>query len=79
MKIHFQASPAQAAQNALQELTQRYGQTPAPEEADVLVALGGDGQTLHSLQDGIRLKNRFLALTLVMWGICKTFFKKTSI
>lgn len=54
-KLTFLASNAPAAQAALQELTQRYG-TCTREEADVVVALGGDGfllQTLHdSLPDG---------------------------
>jgi NAD+ kinase len=48
--IAFVASSADDAQAALQELTGLYGNAPA-EEADVIVALGGDGfvlQTLHS-------------------------------
>lgn len=48
-KIAFLASSVAAAREALEELTRLHGQC-APEEADVLVALGGDGlmlQTLH--------------------------------
>lgn len=48
-KIAFRASPAPAAQEALAHLTARYGQTPL-EQADIILALGGDGfmlQTLH--------------------------------
>lgn len=48
-KIAFRASPAPAAQEALVHLTRRYGQTPL-EQADIILALGGDGfmlQTLH--------------------------------
>jgi NAD+ kinase len=47
--IGFVASPAPEAQNALKDLTARYGNTTL-DEADVIVALGGDGlmlQTLH--------------------------------
>lgn len=47
--IRFQASDAPLAQEALAELTSAYGQVSA-EEADVIVALGGDGfmlQTIH--------------------------------
>lgn len=47
--IAFLASEAPAAQAALTRLTGMYGQV-APEAADVIVALGGDGfmlQTLH--------------------------------
>jgi NAD+ kinase len=48
-RIHFVASPILEAQQALAGLTASYGAGP-PEEADVIVALGGDGlmlQTLH--------------------------------
>ncbi|MBV7409193.1 NAD kinase [Maritimibacter sp. DP1N21-5] len=46
------ASEVVSAQEALGRLTERYGQS-APESADVIVALGGDGfmlQTLHATQ-----------------------------
>ena len=48
----FLASDAPLAQEALARLSARYGQHP-PEEADVIVALGGDGfmlTTLHGTQ-----------------------------
>ena len=48
-RIAFVASAGEEAQAALQQLAQLYGNCPA-EEADVVVALGGDGlmlQTLH--------------------------------
>lgn len=48
MKLSFLASQSHKAQNALKRLTQRYGQCAA-EDADVVVALGGDGFMLHSL------------------------------
>jgi len=47
------ASEAPQAQAALAELTGRYGTTP-PEEADIIVALGGDGfmlETLHRYRE----------------------------
>lgn len=47
--IAFVATDVPEAQKALANLTERYGETP-PAEADVIVALGGDGlmlQTLH--------------------------------
>ena len=49
-KLCFVASESPDAQRACAELAARYGNTPA-EQADVIVALGGDGfmlQTLHS-------------------------------
>ena len=48
-RIAFVASPTPEAEAACDELTRRYGAV-APEAADVIVALGGDGlmlQTLH--------------------------------
>ncbi|WDS36741.1 NAD kinase [Pseudoxanthomonas sp.] len=48
-RLCFLASSAEPAQQALAELSARYGQC-APDQADILVALGGDGfmlQTLH--------------------------------
>ncbi len=51
-KITFLASDAEVAQDALQTLSKIYGSAPL-EEAEVIVALGGDGfmlQTLHSTQ-----------------------------
>ena len=40
--VHFTASHAETARAALSVLTARYGQAPLA-EADVVVALGGDG------------------------------------
>jgi len=51
MTIAFLAAQSAAAQEALKQATQRYGQN-TPEAADVVVALGGDGfllQTLHTM------------------------------
>lgn len=48
--ISFRASNAPAAKAAQAELTATYGQV-APEEADVIVALGGDGFMLETLND----------------------------
>jgi len=52
-RIAFVASPIPEAQSARGELIQRYG-NPAPEEADVVVALGGDGLMLQTLHDFMR-------------------------
>ena len=48
--ISFRASDARVAQEAQAELTAAFGQT-IPEEADVIVALGGDGFMLETLND----------------------------
>ena len=48
-KISFRASRAPVAQQALDDLTTRYGQA-ALEDADAVVALGGDGFMLETLE-----------------------------
>jgi NAD+ kinase len=51
VRIAFVASPTSSARRALKSLTARYG-SASVEEADVVVALGGDGlmlQTLHRM------------------------------
>jgi len=48
--IHFVASPAPEAAAARVRLARRYGNAP-PKEADVVVALGGDGLMLSTLHD----------------------------
>jgi NAD+ kinase len=52
-RIAFLASATEEAESAKQRLSERYGGV-APERADVVVALGGDGlmlQALHTLRD----------------------------
>lgn len=52
LKLAFMSSDAANATDAFDMLVKRYGNHP-PEEADVIVALGGDGfmlQTLHATQ-----------------------------
>ncbi|MDV7145049.1 NAD kinase [Tropicimonas sp. TH_r6] len=49
-KIAFMASRAESAQNAFYELERVYGRS-SPEEADYIVALGGDGFMLHTLHE----------------------------
>ncbi|AXI48743.1 NAD kinase [Sulfitobacter sp. SK012] len=53
-KIAFAASRAPVAQAAHATLTQRYGNAPLA-EADVIVALGGDGFMLQTLHDTLEL------------------------
>jgi len=52
--ISFSASRAPVAQDACERLIARYGSVDA-EEADVIVALGGDGFVLSTLHDTQRL------------------------
>ncbi|GKY88182.1 NAD kinase [Sinisalibacter aestuarii] len=48
LKLHFAASNAPLAQSSRDDLVALYGEVPAA-EADVIVALGGDGFMLHTL------------------------------
>lgn len=52
-RIAFVASNSEESQAALQQLTQIYGNDD-PEQADVIVALGGDGLMLKTLHDHMR-------------------------
>jgi NAD+ kinase len=51
-KIHFMASSVPQAQEARERLSARYGHVPCP-DAEVIVALGGDGLMLASLHDSL--------------------------
>ncbi|WP_166417586.1 NAD kinase [Cochlodiniinecator piscidefendens] len=54
LKISFAASDAMIAQESYARLLDRYG-TCEPEDADVIVALGGDGFMLHTLHSTTHL------------------------
>jgi NAD+ kinase len=60
-RIAFLASDHSAAQAALAELTRSYGNA-APENAEVIVPLGGDGFMLETL-------HRFLDLRVPIYGV----------
>lgn len=49
MRLHFTASPRPEAQDALRRLRDAYGDA-GEREADIIVALGGDGHMLDSLR-----------------------------
>ena len=51
-KIHFVSSDNKAAKKAKDSLVEKYKDYSAP-EADVIVALGGDGLMLQTLHDNI--------------------------
>ena len=48
MKLAFYTADTKQAQSAYQNLKKKYGEYPL-DQADVLVALGGDGSLLHAL------------------------------
>jgi len=59
--IAFVASEMKEAEEARRELVARYGETP-PERADVIVALGGDGQMLQTM-------HRYLNSRIPIYGM----------
>ena len=54
-RVAFVAADGDPAREALTALTRRYGQS-APENADVIVALGGDGFMLEAIHSHMHLK-----------------------
>ena len=61
MKIAFTAAQNPLAQKALKALIKKYGQS-AIKDADVVVALGGDGQVLKTLYDVMPRKKPVFAM-----------------
>jgi len=60
-RVAFVASDAEAAQQALHDLRQRYG-TVEPQDADIIVPLGGDGFMLETV-------HRFVESGLPIFGM----------
>ena len=60
-RIAFIAADSAEAQSALSELKRRYSAVN-PQEADVIVALGGDGQMLQTLRDNIHRDVRLFGM-----------------
>ena len=61
VRLGFVASPAPEARTALRRLTKRYGGV-APETADTVIALGGDGLMLQTL-------HRFMGTDVPIYGM----------
>jgi len=61
MKIAFAAAPSDIAQKALKQLTKKYGQSKIS-SADYIVAIGGDGQVLETLYEGMKYGKPVFAL-----------------
>lgn len=59
--IAFVASRSEGAQKALRELSEQYGNVPV-EEADVIVAIGGDGFMLQTMHRHMRLEKPIYGL-----------------
>jgi Predicted sugar kinase len=62
-KLHFLASQNDQATEALKVLTSQYGQVNI-DEADVIIALGGDGFMLHTLHTAVHLNKPVFGMNL---------------
>jgi NAD+ kinase len=60
-RLAFVASTTSKSQTALRDLTEQYGNHP-PDEAEVIVALGGDGFMLETM-------HRYMALNVPLFGM----------
>jgi NAD+ kinase len=78
MKIHFHYAKTEPAKKALQELKKLHSDTK-PEEADVIVALGGDGTLLEALHQYYHLKKPVYGLNKGSVGFLLNPFKKDDL
>lgn len=74
MKIHFHASHKPKAQVALAALKKKY-KSVKPEDADVIVVLGGDGMMLRGLHSFISHKAPMYGMNLGTLGFLLNDFK----
>ena len=76
--LAFVASPAPDAQDTLQRLRKRYGET-APEKADVIVALGGDGLMLQAMHEYLKRGVPFYGMHLGSVGFLMNDFNENGL
>ncbi len=78
MRLAFVAARTEAAQAALTALRERYGDCPA-EDAEVIVALGGDGVMLHTLHRHGALGKPFYGMKLGTVGFLLNRFDEAGL
>lgn len=74
MKISFVAFPLEKNLKAQIELIEKYGNS-SPEDADFIVALGGDGFILKSLHDFLKLNKPIFGMNFGSVGFLMNEFK----
>jgi NAD+ kinase len=77
-RLAFVASPIPEAQDALERLTRRYGNV-APETADIIVALGGDGLMLQTLHKHMRTARPIYGMHRGTVGFLMNDFSETDL
>ncbi len=78
VKIAFTASDAQVAQRAYERLTSQYPHVPV-EQADVIVALGGDGFMLHTLHGTMHLDTPVYGMNCGTVGFLMNEFREENL
>ena len=78
MKIHFKSSKHKQAEILFNQLSDRYTQN-AIEDADVIVALGGDGQMLSCLKESIEYEIPVFGINCGHVGFLMNEDKKTDL
>ena len=77
-RLAFVAAPTPAARNARKRLEKRYGAVP-PAQADVVVALGGDGLMLQTLHRHISRATPIYGMNLGTIGFLMNTFKEAGL
>ncbi len=78
MKIHFHPADTDEGRAALKELTSACGQA-TPEDADIIVALGGDGTLLEALHEYYTLKKPFYGMNKGSVGFLLNPYRTASL
>ena len=77
-RLAFVAAPTSAARSARTRLQKRYGALP-PAQADVVVALGGDGLMLQTLHRNMRRKTPIFGMNLGTVGFLLNQYRATGL
>ena len=77
-KLHFLASQNNQATEALKALSNRYGQVDI-NEADVVIALGGDGFMLHTLHTAMHLDKPVFGMNLGSVGFLMNAYDDSAL
>jgi NAD+ kinase len=78
LRLAFVAGPTQVARAAKAALEKRYGAVP-PAEADVIVALGGDGLMLHTLHRNLRRRTPIFGMNLGTVGFLLNTYRASGL
>lgn len=78
LRLAFAAAPTPAARSARAKLEKRYGAVP-PAQADIVVALGGDGLMLQTLHHNMRRGTPIYGMNLGTIGFLMNTYKEAGL